>query len=214
MKILLRKIKLLFNKIKWRKLNKHNETSIKNLFPLNIVEVGKSTYGNLNIYFYGNKKEYLKIGNYVSIANGVKFILGGNHEINNFSTFPFKVKFLGCDTEAWTKGTIIVSDDVWIGTDAMILSGVKIGQGAVIAAGSIVVKDVPSYAIVAGNPARIIKYRFSNEIVEKMIQVNFEELNITKENIRVIEKELYEELKFENFKKINQVLSNERKKNG
>lgn len=103
--------------------------------------------------------------------------LGGNHNYSHFSTFPSKVRFLGAIREAYSNGPIVVSDDVWLGIDTMVMSGVTIGQGAVVAARSVVVKDVPPYAIVGGNPAKIIKYRFSSEIIEKLLKVNFKKLN-------------------------------------
>lgn len=87
------------------------------------------------------------------------------------------MRFLGAIREAYSNGPIVVSDDVWSGIDTMVMSGVTIGQGAVVAARSVVVKDVPPYAIVGGNPAKIIKYRFSSEIIEKLLKVNFKKLN-------------------------------------
>lgn len=97
--------------------------------------------------------------------------------MDSFSTFPFKVKFLNYKFEALTKGPIIVKDDVWIGFGSLVLSGVTIGQGAVIAAGSVVTKDVPPYAIVGGNPAHVIRYRFSNEKIESLKQIDFSDID-------------------------------------
>lgn len=97
--------------------------------------------------------------------------------MDSFSTFPFKVKFLNYEVEALTKGPIIVKDDVWIGFGSFVLSGVTIGQGAVVAAGSVVTKDVPPYAIVGGNPARVIRYRFSNEQVDTLKRIDFSEID-------------------------------------
>ncbi|XTR37214.1 CatB-related O-acetyltransferase [Paraclostridium tenue] len=174
----------LFRK-RWRKINSHNFTTVKGIFDINKVTVGKMTYGALVIYHYGDKKESLKIGNYVSIASGVKFILGGNHYYNTFSTYPFKVNVYGEKVEAYSNGAIIVNDDVWIGTDSTIMSGVEIGQGAVIAAGSVVVKSVPPYSIVGGNPAKVIKYRFNEELINELVKVDFSkvEVNFIKQNI-------------------------------
>lgn len=152
-------------------------TYAKNIFPLHCVQVGKRTYGPLEVYTWGAYNEKLEIGHYCSIAEGVKFLLGGNHYHHTFSTYPFKVLVMKEEKEAWSKGPIIIGDDVWIGMDSMILSGVTIGQGAVIAAGSVVTKDVPPYAIVGGNPAKVIKYRFEPDIIDQLLQIDFSNLN-------------------------------------
>jgi acetyltransferase-like isoleucine patch superfamily enzyme len=157
----------------WRQKNLHNETVIRNYFDFNKVSVGSATYGTLNIHQWGHPDERLSIGNYVSIADGVTFFLGGNHPYHGITTFPVKVKLLGESTEAQTKGPITVGDDVWLGHNALILSGVDIAQGAVVAAGAVVTKDVPPYAIVGGNPARILKYRFTNFTIERLLKINF-----------------------------------------
>lgn len=182
-------VKLYFFKKKFRKLNKHNYIYPKNIFPLNKVRIGKYSYGQLNVYFWNAENEKLIIGNFVSIAEGVKFVLGGNHYYNTLSTYPFKVKFLGYENEAWSKGPIIIEDDVWIGMDVSIMSGVKIGKGAVVAARSVVTKDIPPYAIVAGNPARIIKYRFEKEMIDKIKDIDLIKLienGFIKENINLL----------------------------
>ena len=105
------------------------------------------------------------IGNYISIAQNVHFLLDVEHFANHISTYPFKVKLLHSQkSESFSKGDIIIDDDVWIGYGATILSGVRIGQGAVVATGAVVTSDVPPYAIVGGVPAKVIKYR--NEKIE------------------------------------------------
>ncbi|MBK7630777.1 MAG: CatB-related O-acetyltransferase [Ignavibacteriales bacterium] len=170
-------IKLAFFKIKWRNKNKINRTSAGSLFPINKVEVGKFTYGPLNIHYWGAENEFLKIGDFVSIAEGVQFILGGNHGYKSLTTFPFKVVFKHEKFEATSKGPIKIHNDVWIGMSAIILSGVTINQGAIIAAGSVVTKDVPPYAIVAGNPANVIKYRFEENIIKKLLNLDLSKIN-------------------------------------
>lgn len=169
----------LFKK-KWKRKNKHNQITPVNKFPLEKVKVGNYSYGPIDVRSWGSSEEGLEIGNFVSIGSGVKFILGGNHEMNTITTYPFKVKFLKEEEEAWSKGLIIIKDDVWIGTDAIILSGVTISQGAIVAAGSVITKDVPPYAVVGGNPAKIIKFRFSEEIIEEMKNINWNNLDIKK----------------------------------
>ena len=173
---------------KWRKLNEHNYTYAKNISPLELVSVGKYSYGPLNIMTWGAENEKLTIGSFVSIAGDVLFILGGNHNINTFSTYPFKVKFLGAEREAWSKGHIVVEDDVWIGERATILSGVRIGRGAIVGAGSVVAKDVPPYAIVVGNPARVVRYRFDQAKIDMLLKINFEKIDekFVRENIDLL----------------------------
>lgn len=162
---------------KWRYNNKNNETVPMNIFDANLVNVGKYSYGELNVISF-NRNSKLKIGNFCSIAQNVKFILDADHRTNTISTFPFSVKILKeVKYEATSKGDIIVEDDVWIGYGAMVLSGVKIGQGAVIAAGAIVTKDVPPYAIVGGIPARVLKYRFLKEQIDKLLRIDYKKID-------------------------------------
>lgn len=165
------------DKYLWKRRNSHNRTRIIQRFNMEIVTVGKHSYGPLDVYTWNNDEELLDIGSYVSIAEGVKFILGGNHPYNGLMTYPFKVNFLNEKTEAYSNGPIVVKDDVWIGMDSLILSGVTIGQGAIVAAGSVVVKDVPPYAIVGGNPAKVIKYRFDEEIIDELLKYNLASLD-------------------------------------
>lgn len=177
LKFFFRIIKLVIVKKKWRYKNKNNYTSAANVFDIRNVHVGKMSYGPIEVHQWNANNEALIIGNYVSIAEGTKFILGGNHNISTFSTYPFKAIIMKQGNEAWSKGKIVVNDDVWIGMDAIILSGVTIGKGAVIGARSVVTKNVPPYAIVAGNPARIVKYRFNQDIIDKIINIDFDKID-------------------------------------
>ena len=136
------------------------------------VAAGKKTYGSIHSIISNDVPVILIIGNYVSIGPYVKFIVASEHDYKNISTFPFKVLCMNEKGESGYKGSIVVEDDVWIGANAIILSGVRISQGAVIAAGSVVTQDVPPYAIVGGNPAKIIKYRFEPEVIEKLQNYN------------------------------------------
>jgi len=158
---------------KWRMSNAHNLTYAVNVFPIDKVKVGKRSYGPLEVSTFGNRQEQLTIGNYVSIANDVQFILGGNHRMDTFSNFPIKSMLVNnCPEEdALVKGKIEIKDEVWIGTAAIIMSGVTVGKGAVIAAGAVVVKDVPDYAIFGGNPAKLIRYRFDQEVCQAMSEI-------------------------------------------
>lgn len=172
----------------WRAKNRHNTTQAKSIFPVDKVFVGKGTYGSLDIELYGNSDARVVIGNYCSIARDVRFIADGEHPIDHVSTYPFRVRCFGESAEATTKGPIVVEDDVWIGERSMILSGVHVGQGAVIAAGSVVTKNVPAYAVVGGVPAQLIKYRFSEHIRQALVNVDFSAFNdaFIKENAEAL----------------------------
>lgn len=169
--------KKIFNK-QWRKLNKHNFTVAQNIFDPKVVSVGNYTYGNLNIKSWGSIDEGLNIGSFCSIADDVVFLLGGNHDYKNISSYPISRKLLNGKSEATTKGKIIIEDDVWIGYRSTILSGVVIGQGAIVAAGSVVTKNVSPYTIVGGNPAKIIKLRFNNETIDKLVNINLNNIDV------------------------------------
>lgn len=176
----------------WRRKNQHNGTVAINKFDFDSVEIGNYSYGTLQVLNF-NQGEKLKIGNYCSIASGVVFILNADHRLDTISSFPFKVKCLHCEEfEAVSKGNITIDDDVWIGQNAVILSGVHIGQGAVVAAGAVVTKDVSPYAVVGGNPAKVIKYRFSEELIKDLLRVDYSKL--TKEMVEEHIYELYEKL--------------------
>lgn len=181
---------------KWHSKNFDNTTILNSYNELIYPAVGKESYGFINVLCHTIRPVILIIGNYVSIAPDVKFILGSDHNYKILSTYPFKVKVCGEKYEALSKGSIIVEDDVWIGANAIILSGIRIGQGAVVAAGSVVTKDVEPYSIVAGNPAKIMKYRFPREIIEKM--KNFNVGMLTENSIKTNINDMYKELTCEN----------------
>ena len=172
-----------------------------NVFNINKVYVGNYTYGPINCMTWGCGNEILKIGNLCSIAQEVMFILG-DHYTNHVSSYPFKSKMRLGDggLDANPKGNIIVGDDVWIGYRATILSGVEIGQGAIIAAGSVVTKNVPPYAIVGGNPAKVIRFRFSERIISKLMSIDFS--LVSKEVADKCLKELYMDITEENVDEV------------
>lgn len=162
----------------YRKKNSHNETYPANNFRLDKLSVGKSTYGEIYILDHSNEDTTVSVGHFCSIAPGVKFILGSDHPLHFLSSYPFKVKTNLQEYEAISKGSIIIQDDVWIGTNSIILSGVQVSQGAIVAAGSVVSKDVPPYAVVGGIPAKIIKYRFSKKIIARLLQIDYSKFSL------------------------------------
>lgn len=161
----------------FRKKFPENRLFPTHIFDLSKVEIGKFCYGPLNIMMWVNPDQKLVIGNCVSIATDVTFILGGNHRHDTISTYPFDAELADFQLTAdnkdlieLTNGPIVVKDDVWFGAKVTIMSGVTIHQGAIVAACSVVTKDVPPYTIVGGNPAKIIKYRFDEELIKKLLE--------------------------------------------
>ena len=130
------------------------------------------------LYHFPFIGDRLVIGKFCALAKGVKFIMNGaNHKLSGFSTYPFQI--FGHGWEKVTpkagdlpfKGDTIVGNDVWLGYDALVMPGVKIGHGAIVASRSVVVSDVPPYAIVGGNPALLLKSRFSPTIVDELLSI-------------------------------------------
>ena len=143
-----------------------------------ILEIGKYSYGTPHIHFWDYETKLI-IGKFCSISSTANFLLGGNHRkewistfpFNAFSDFSFNVQHKIGYTS--TKGDIIVGNDVWIGHSAIIMSGVQIGDGAIIGAGSLVSKNIEAYSIYVGNPAQKIGYRFDSEVIEKLIKIRW-----------------------------------------
>ena len=128
------------------------------------------------LYHYPINNEKLIIGKFCSIACGAKFLFNSaNHTLKSLSTYPFALLFDEWNmnkkdvASGWdNKGDIVIGNDVWIGYKAIILAGVKIGDGAIIGTGALVTKDVPAYSIVGGVPAKIIRKRFSEDIINEL----------------------------------------------
>jgi virginiamycin A acetyltransferase len=133
------------------------------------------------LYHYPINHDKLIIGRFCSIACGAKFLFtSAHHTLNSLSTYPFPIFFeeWGLDKKnvasAWdNKGDIVIGNDVWIGYEAVILSGVHIGDGAIIGTRAVVTKDVPPYTVVGGIPAKKIKKRFGEETIEKLLQIEW-----------------------------------------
>lgn len=174
-------------------VNIHECVSIKNgviIKSNKLVRIGRYTSLNGPNMEIRCKIHPIEIGKFCSIASDV-IIQEYNHPVNNLSTFYVGKKFFNIDqsNEAKSKGPIIIGHDVWIGTHSVILSGVEIGNGAVIAANSVVNKSIPPYTIAAGSPAKVIKKRFDNVLIDKIQMLQW--WNWSKE--RIIEnRELFE----------------------
>ena len=135
--------------------------------------VGRGTYGEPDVRHWGEPAT-LKVGAFCSIAVDVTIFLGGNHRVDWITTYPFPVMRESAKNipgHPATKGDVIIGNDVWIGASATILSGVRIGNGAVIGACSVVTKDVPAYGIVAGNPAKFIRPRFNESEIATLEEI-------------------------------------------
>ncbi len=171
-------IKTFVFKLKWRKGNRNNYTIPENRFPMQLVSIGKATYGRLNVYTYNDPNAgKLVVGSYCSIAKTVEFLLSGNHDGSRLSTYPFEKMYFNVE-DATSKGDILIGDDVWIGERAVILSGVEIGRGAIVAAGAVVSKSIPPYAIAAGVPAKVIKYRFDDDLISELLKIDFDKIDV------------------------------------
>ncbi|MCF6439891.1 Vat family streptogramin A O-acetyltransferase [Pseudoalteromonas luteoviolacea] len=158
---------------------------LKNFITSDNINVGDFTYyddpeGPENfeknvLYHFDFIGDKLNIGKYCAIATGVKFIMNGaNHKMSGFSTYPFQIfghgweKVMPTGGELPFKGDTEIGNDVWIGYESTIMPGVKIGNGAIIASKSVVTQDVPPYSIVGGNPAKVIKMRFEQDVIDML----------------------------------------------
>jgi|TARA_B100001971_G_C18050740_1_gene462718 acetyltransferase-like isoleucine patch superfamily enzyme len=194
---------------KTSKINFKPNSSINNAFieehvdvslfegNLESLSIGRCTYVSRDMMVHG-LNGILNIGRYCSIA-GRLALVGGNgfHQYNRLSTFPFSqrlpfsksnaAKTLFSDNACFPINEICIGNDVWIGEDVFIAKNVKIGNGAVIAAKSVVTRDVPGYAIVAGNPAEIKKYRYSKEMIDMIEKIKWWEWPIEEiiKNIKI-----------------------------
>jgi virginiamycin A acetyltransferase len=162
---------------------------LKNIISLKNVTVGDYTYYDdfenvrnfeKNIrYHFEFTGDTLVIGKFCQIASGVEFIMNGaNHLTSGISTFPFSIFGNGWerameDKSFPNKGDTVIGNDVWIGYKAMIMPGITIGDGAIVATASVVTRDVPAYAVVGGNPAKLIRMRFGNEDIYRLHKIRW-----------------------------------------
>tara|TARA_B100000401_G_scaffold438442_1_gene387170 strand:- start:13784 stop:14305 length:522 start_codon:yes stop_codon:yes gene_type:complete len=151
------------------------------------MSFGKYTYGKPNIIWKSNNSK-LVVGNFCSIANNCNIYLGGNHRTDWVSTYPFGhihkniFNSFNGDGHPSTKGDVVIGNDVWIGGNVTIMSGVTIGDGVVIAHNSHVVKNAEPYSIIGGNPAKLIRKRFTKEQIDKLLEIKWWDWNDIKIN--------------------------------
>lgn len=135
------------------------------------ISVGRYTYGSPRLKLWA-EHERIEIGSFCSISEDVVILGGGEHRLDWVTTYPLRIALnspgAGHDGHPHTKGPTVIGHDVWIGHGALVLSGVTIGNGACIGAGAVVSRDVPPYAVVAGNPAKVIRTRYDELTVERL----------------------------------------------
>jgi acetyltransferase-like isoleucine patch superfamily enzyme len=150
------------------------------------LTVGRHTYGPID--FYATFPMYTDgartvVGAFCSISPECRVLGGGEHRLDRASTFPFNARMFDpqrrTGPDASATGPTVIGNDVYIGVGAIVLSGVSIGDGAVVGAGAVVTKSVPAYAIVVGNPARIVRYRFDDETQKRLLALRWWDLDDT-----------------------------------
>ena len=157
------------------------------------VSIGRGTYGVDRNTVQGLSEDApVSVGNFCSFGLEVLIFSKADHPLNLPSTFPLRTLLLHPEhgnQDAVSKGGVTIGHDVWVGARAIILSGVTIGNGAVIGAGAVVAKDVPAYAVVVGNPGKVVKYRFSEAQIEALQSIAWWDWPIDK--IRALEPQFY-----------------------
>ncbi len=143
-----------------------------------LYEIGDFTYGQPIVIHFGENTKLI-IGKFCSIAQNVKIFIGGNHRVDWISTFPFKFfeavfpNAFDIEGHPSSKGNVVIGNDVWIGHSATILSGISIGNGAVIATHAVITKNIGAYEIWAGNPAKMVRKRFTDEQIKQLEKINW-----------------------------------------
>lgn len=137
--------------------------------------LGRRTYDPPLVAIYPGDETKVRIGAFCSIAADVQFMPGGNHRVDTVTSFPLRISYdlpgAYHDGQPWSKGDVIVGNDVWIGRGARILGGLTIGDGAVVGGHAVVTRSVEPYSIVAGNSAKHIRYRFSAEQITRLREI-------------------------------------------
>ncbi len=169
--------------------------------PYPHVTVGRHTYGvKSRTVFEATRSHPVKIGNFCSIASGVVVLGQSDHRTDLPSIYPFRTLFFPRlrpggnsnvgNLDAVGRGPVVIGHDVWLGKNAIVLSGVTIGTGAVIGAGAVVAREVAPYAVVVGNPARVVRHRFAPDIVARLLDSQWWDL--PDEELLALEAEFYD----------------------
>ncbi len=145
----------------------------------NIIKVGNFTYGEPpNIRYWGEDYK-LEIGNFCSLADNINIFLGGNHQTRSITTSPLQIFFGKFEqgkispSKHKKKRSLKIGNDVWLGSGCTIMSGIEIGDGAVVGARAVIASNVPPYAFVIGNPGRVVKYRFEPDIIQRLLKLQW-----------------------------------------
>ena len=142
-----------------------------------LVVMGRHSYNRPRVIAYHGDTPRVIVGSFTSIADDVEILTGGNNNIHTISSFPFRLRWSlpGAleDGMPWTNGDVQIGNDVWIGRGALILSGVTVGDGAVIGARAVVAADVRPYAVIVGNPAREVRRRFPDAVVDQLLAIRW-----------------------------------------